>query len=89
MICLNCNSTDARIWRKREDGTESCNNCSDVRRPVAYDVYFKEPYYDENLANKENPHGRWVPDKKTKAQYMKEKGIREAGDKVRGARTII
>lgn len=86
MICLNCNSTEAKIWRKCEDGTESCNNCSNVRNPGLPDVYFKQPYFDPNLADKKNPQGRWIDSKGQKAQIMKDIGVREAGDKKHGAR---
>lgn len=85
MVCNNCHNFCYK-WGKREDGTEYCNACSDVGVISSPDVYFKEPYWEENLGDVKHPHGRWISSKQEKGRIMKELGLSESGDKKHGSR---
>jgi len=82
MIC-SCGNENATQWRKVYDAEgnslECCETCGQVRTPAIPDVYFKEPYHDEHLADKLHPHGQYVESRRHKARLLKELGLREAG----------
>lgn len=67
-----------------------CNNCFDASIPDFPDVYFREPYWDDNLHDQDDPSyrpdkGVWVTSKAHKAFLFKKLGVREAGDRVHGS----
>lgn len=49
------------------------------------DVYFKEPYWDENLGNQDEPGAKFVSSRAEKAYLLKKNNLQEAGDRVHGA----
>lgn len=65
---------------------ETCDKCSS---PAAFrfsDVFFKKEYFDPMLADpKKSPHGTLIKSREHKAQVMRELGVRESGDKLRGS----
>jgi len=69
---------------------EVCDKCGMVSTTtVLNDVYFKEPYFDENLADEKHPYGRHIESKAHKARIMREQNVHEYGDRVRGARAAF
>jgi len=74
-------------WNKKTQKFEEvCDKCSHLDSYALPDVYFKQPYWDEHLANEKNPNGHWVHSKGHKREIMKSLGLNEAGDRIRGAR---
>lgn len=69
-----------------------CKDCVSGNAPAMPDVYFGKEYingainYEENIADPKT--GKPIPfyDKASKAAAMKQAGVREAGDRVHGAR---
>lgn len=66
--------------------TMQLEKISDAIPSITTDVYFKEPHFDEHLADAKHPQGQEVRSKKHKSRIMKEQGVREAGDRRHGAR---
>jgi hypothetical protein len=55
------------------------------------DVYFKEPYFDPNIASPNHPgheNGTFIESRMHKAMLMKKFDIREAGDARHGSRNF-
>lgn len=70
-------------------GGESCDVCAPGQMNTFRfsDVYFKGPGFETHLADPEkSPKGNFVTSREHKAMLMRELGVRETGDKVRGAR---
>ena len=68
---------------------ESVNKyCADCRRATAgvSDVYFKQPYWDEHLANEKYPGAKYISSRAEKKMWLEKCNLREDGDRVRGAR---
>ena len=90
MMCRGCGNQKAYVLRSlHENGVlvEFCNLCASEKPVSLPDVYFREPYHDENLGDhKKSPDGVWVTSKRHKSQLMAEQGLREAGDRRHGAR---
>lgn len=90
MRCLNCNSeTHYVVYRYRNGRIVcGCNLCEQTLQLSATqpDVYFREPYFDEHLADKDNPHGQYINSKRHKARIMKDLRLKESGDKTHGSR---
>jgi hypothetical protein len=68
---------------------EECNRCFDPSIPSNPDVYFRGPYWDENLHDFDSPgydprRGTFITSKAHKAYVMKKLGLVERGDRVRG-----
>lgn len=84
MICSGCGNQEAYQWRMNKYG-ESCNKCANFIVNT-FDVFFKEPSFEEHLADLKHPQGQWVTSKSHKARLMKEQGVREAGDRTHGSR---
>ena len=88
MKCLGCNNEQAyRIhsgYLTNEKGErekyEVCDKCGDFRNTTVADVYFREPYFDEHLADTKNPYGQFVNSKQHKAEILKQLNLRETGD---------
>lgn len=69
---------------------EFCDVCGSVNNStVLPDVYFRKPYFDENLGDPKHPYGQHVESKAHKARIMREQNVREHGDRVRGARAAF
>lgn len=94
--CDNCGSTTWHYFRIKCSDTQElyrgCSNCLSQKTPgLAPSVYFDpskgSDQTDPNLCNRD---GTRIPfsSKREKAAILKQKGIREAGDKVHGARNF-
>jgi hypothetical protein len=80
-------------WKKEKwTGSKfmECNRCFDPSISECPDVYFRAPYWDDNLHDLDDPSyhpqkGVWVQSKAHKAYLFKKLGVREAGDRVHGS----
>lgn len=93
--CLGCGNE--RPWMKRfvkEKLTGKkymeCNRCFDASVSECPDIYFRGPYWDDNLHDQDDPsydpeRGTYVTSRAHKAYLFKKLGVREAGDRVHGA----
>ena len=92
MTCKGCGNQSAYRVRYSTSG-ECCNSCGGLGNMNIADCYFRKPYFDENLGNPKRDarekNGVWVESKSHKAALMAEQGLREAGDRVRGARNQL
>lgn len=98
MNCSGCKNDNAwAVHPKKEVLTgrvyEECNLCFDSSIPSHPDVYFKEPYWDENLSDFDDPaydpkRGTFIRSKAHKAYVMKKCGLREDGDRKHGWRAF-
>ncbi len=96
MKCDGCGNDHAVFIRTRFNNVpgsetnkqmyEVCDQCGMVISKGPPDVYFRKPYYDENLGDEKNPDGQMIKSKEHKARIMREQGVREAGDRIRGSR---
>jgi len=90
MNCSGCgNNKDIVFWVT--DGKEERRYCRGCRSPKNYvpDVFW-DGKPEVNLADDPNTgKPRVFSSKGEKAAYLKERGLREAGDKVRGAPVMI
>lgn len=91
-----CGSSNWSWWRLtftiKEERIERCSECAVESMPaLAPDVYFDGSkganQTDPNLCNRE---GQPIPfsSKREKAAILKQNGLQEAGDKVKGARNF-
>lgn len=62
-------------WMLIEGGT--------ARGPA--DVYFKEPYWDENISSEEHPGAKFISSRGEKKAWLERCHLREAGDRNHGA----
>lgn len=88
MICDTCGNTAAYRMDKVGNDPWSCDRCGHLGAMAVPDVYFRragEKY--ENLAD---GFGRPVEfaSRGDKAAFMRSNGVREAGDRIHGARTL-
>lgn len=98
MRCEGCGNEDAwMVQPKKEKLTgrvyEECNRCFDASIAQNPDVYFREPYWDENLCDYDDPgydpkRGTFIRSKAHKAYVLKKCGLFEDGDKKGGARAF-
>ncbi len=100
MRCEGCRQDSDRIWAvhpKKEKLTgrvyEECNLCFDSSIPANPDVYFRQPYWDENLADYDDPgyspqRGTFITSKAHKAYVLKKCGLQEDGDARHGSRAF-
>jgi len=98
MKCEGCGEEGSRVWAvhpKKETLSgrvyEECNLCFDASIPKYPDVYFRQPYWDENLSDYDDPsydpkRGTFIRSKAHKAYVLKKLGLREDGDRHRGTR---
>jgi hypothetical protein len=88
MICEGCANDHASVLnvRYQKDGRKicSCNRCG-ASLPYVADVYFKEPYWDENLATEDHPGAKFIASRGDKKFWLDKCKLREAGDRVHGA----
>lgn len=93
--CVSCGSKNPwmKRWKKEKfSGCRymECNNCFDASNAGSgADVYFREPYWDDNLHDLDDPsydpqRGTFVTSKAHKAYLFKKLSVREAGDPVHG-----
>ena len=90
-LCEGCKNPDAWVIHyKKESITgkvfEECNKCFDPSISRNPDVYFKEPYWDENISDFDDPsydprRGTFVTSRSHKAYLLKKCGLRENGDR--------
>lgn len=92
--CDGCGNADAwSVVPKKETLTgrvyEECNVCFDKSIPSNPDVYFRAPYWDDNIRDRDDPsydfkRGTFITSKAHKAYCMKKLGLQEAGDRHHG-----
>jgi len=64
-----------------------CEKCGKLPSFKFSDVYFKQPYFDEHIADADKtPHGTYIQSREHKASMMKQYGLNERGDKRHGSR---
>lgn len=90
--CGNPHWFHSKITFGKHGMREECDRCSSVTFSGNPDVYFRESYLDPNLLDPDskNPQdwkGTHIHSRQQKADLMKKLGVREAGDRVRGARS--
>jgi hypothetical protein len=89
MNCNGCGNDAAYAVRTvYDDGRlqDSCDRCGGGRSIANVpDVFFKEPYFDENLGSQDDPGPKFIGSKSEKAYWLKKRNLREAGDRVHGA----
>lgn len=82
--CKGCgNKSPVRVHIEYTEGrkVEVCDRCGQFHgSAVVADVFFKEPYYDEHLAEPHNPNG-FMGSRREKAEAMKRLDLQEAGDR--------
>jgi hypothetical protein len=98
MLCSGCGNAKAwSVHRKKEAlsgrAYEECNQCFDASIPANPDVYFKGPYWDENLSDFDDPsydpkRGTFIRSRTHKAYVMKKCNLREDGDTKHGSRAF-
>ncbi len=49
------------------------------------DIYFKEPYWDENISSEEHPGAKFISSRGEKKAWLDKCHLRESGDRVHGA----
>jgi len=96
MKCKGCGNAEAWVVHpKKEKATgrvyEECNRCFDSSISSCPDVYFRQPYWDENLCDYDDPgydprRGTFIRSKAHKAYVLRKCGLREDGDMRGGAR---
>jgi len=87
MTCNGCGNPNARRMRITKD-YQCCDGCGGLGNVKHSDVYFRNPYFDPNLADPKKPEqkdGVWVESREHKARILKELGLREVGDRRGGA----
>lgn len=84
MKCENCKNENAHRIRFYGGGIQVCDKCGMAGSSHVYDVYW-DGKPEENLAD--GPDGKPITflSKGQKAAYLRERGLREAGDRVHGA----
>ena len=90
MTCDGCGNTEAtatRTYLTASGLVEVCNSsdCGDFKPRGMPDVFFSQPYHDENLADSSHPFGQEVLSKRHKATLLASQGLREDGDRVHGS----
>jgi hypothetical protein len=95
MECDTCGNKFAyRIRTKFFDNKiiSCCDSCGNLDQVHVADVYFKEPYYDENIVDDKISStwtkGTFVTSRSHKAELMKKYYLYESGDKIHGARNF-
>ena len=94
MKCEGCKNENAWIVHPKKEAYtgrvfEECNVCFDKSIPANPDVYFREPYWDENIHDQDDPSHDWrrgtfITSKAHKAYVMKKCCLQEAGDRHHG-----
>ena len=90
MTCGGCGNQSAvavRLTYEAGQRIEMCDlpSCGGVTVSAKRDVYFRQPYVDQNLADAKNPFGTEIRSARHKAQVLKAQGLREDGDRHHGS----
>lgn len=92
MNCRRCLNEQAYAVRTvYSDGRmeDTCDKCGFSGGGMGmHDIYFKEPYLDENLGSQEFPGAKQINSKAEKKYWLDKCGLREAGDRHHGATTF-
>lgn len=98
MTCSGCGNANAWVIHPKKEKLsgrvfEECNVCFDTSISHTPDVYFRVPYWDENLNDYDDPgydpkRGTFIRSKQHKAYVLKKCGLREDGDARHGARAF-
>src|SRR3974390_116250 len=89
MVCNRCGNKVAYRMHFSSEGS-CCDLCGNLRPVSLGDVYFRKPYLDPHLIDVNNPlqkDGVWIESKEHKKKIMDKLGVKEAGDRVHGARS--
>lgn len=96
--CEGCNNPKPWARHSKKEALtgkyyEECNRCFDPSIPSNPDVYFRQPYWDENLCDFDDPSydlqkGTFIRSKAHKAYILKKLGLSEAGDARKGSRNF-
>ena len=71
----------------KENGSCSCERCGKLPAFKFSDVFFKEPYFDQHIADPDkSPLGTHIESREHKAAVMRQYGLSERGDKFHGSR---
>lgn len=83
MTCNGCGNTEATRTKTYSDGMEFCDQCGRVGTPWVPDVFWDGK---EEHGLPDGPDGKPIVfgSKVEKAVYLKQKGLKESGDRVHG-----
>lgn len=94
--CAGCGNKEAWIVHNKKELItgivhQECNKCFDPSISSNPDIYFKEPYWDYNLHDQDDPNydhnrGTFIRSRAHKAYVMKKLNLREMGDREGGSR---
>lgn len=87
MICSGCGNKKAYVLETaylEEVKVMRCDKCGS-HVSTLYDVYFKNPYWDEHIGSEEFPGPKFISSRADKKYWMEKCNVREAGDRVHGA----
>lgn len=85
MICDGCGNKTARRIRRYLDGTEICDGCGGIQTVAGVPDVYWDGKPEINLADGPDGKPRTFSSKGEKSRYLKEHGLIEAGDRVRGS----
>ncbi len=88
MFCDTCGNTKAYKMEQRGNEPPFCDRCGYPGTVFLPDVYFKSGEVCENLVD-EKGNGVAFGTRMEKYKFMKERGVSEAGDLVKGQRGFI
>jgi putative FmdB family regulatory protein len=70
------------IWAKIEEFKAKCPMCGKETQRLMSPTNIQcdlTPYFDENLADKKDIHGKWVKSRQHRKNIMKDQGLVEIG----------
>jgi hypothetical protein len=88
MICDTCGNTKAYKMEQRGNEPPFCDRCGYPGEVFLPDVYFKSGEVCENLVD-DKGNGVAFGTRMEKYKFMKERGVREAGDMCHGQRGFM
>ena len=72
--------------------TQVCDRCGNLSVSFNPDVFFKEPYWDENIVDEKDSstwnNGTFVGSRSEKARLMRKYNLYESGDRIHGSRNF-
>lgn len=84
--CGNCGTTEATRWKvtySADGRAEECDRCGHVGNVWVPDVYFRGRHKDPNIVDNMG-NEIYIESRQHKATLMRERGMREANDRLRG-----
>lgn len=84
-MCTHENAYYKQFRFAKGEMIEYCNHCSEASSPTIADVYFNDRNPDSEHISDNMGNVYHLTSKNHKAMVMKQLGMREAGDRVRGA----